>query len=140
MTQKDIRQIQLAKASIYTGCKLMMHRLNLSSVDQVKIAGAFGTHVDRRLALVMGMFPDVALETVRCVGNAAGDGCRIVLLDRKKRQEADSLCRNVQYIELTLEKTFQQQLVEAIQLPHKSDGFPNLERMLNSGGSSGVGE
>ena len=139
VTQKDIRQIQLAKASIYTGCKLMMHRLNLPAVDRVKIAGAFGTHVDRRLALVMGMFPDAALETVSCVGNAAGDGCRIVLLDRKKRQEADFLCRNVQYIELTLEKTFQQQLVEATQIPHMSDAFSNMERMLNSGGSSGAG-
>jgi len=124
VTQKDIRQIQLAKASIYTGCKLMMQRLNLPAVDRVKIAGAFGTHVDRRLALVMGMFPDAALETVSCVGNAAGDGCRIVLLDRNKRPEADSLCRNVKYIELTLEKNFQQELVEATQLPHMTDSFP----------------
>jgi uncharacterized 2Fe-2S/4Fe-4S cluster protein (DUF4445 family) len=134
VTQKDIRQIQLAKASIYTGCKLMMHRLNLRAVDRVKIAGAFGTHVDRRLALVMGMFPDAALETVSCVGNAAGDGCRVVLLDRKKRQEADFLCRNVQYIELTLEKDFQHQLVEATQLPHMTDSFPHrLEQCFGFG-------
>ena len=124
ITQKDIRQIQLAKASIYTGCKLMMRRLNLSTVDQVKIAGAFGTHVDRRLALVMGMFPDAPLETVTCVGNAAGDGCRIVLLDRKKRLEADRICKSVTYIELTLEPDFQHQLIEATQLPHMTDIFP----------------
>ncbi len=124
ITQKDIRQIQLAKASIYTGCKLMMRRLNLSTVDQVKIAGAFGTHVDRRLALVMGMFPDAPLETVTCVGNAAGDGCRIVLLDRKKRLEADRICKSVTYIELTLEPDFQHQLIEATQLPHMTDVFP----------------
>jgi uncharacterized 2Fe-2S/4Fe-4S cluster protein (DUF4445 family) len=124
ITQKDIRQIQLAKASIYTGCKLMMRRLNISAADQVKIAGAFGTHVDRRLALVMGMFPDAPLETVSCVGNAAGDGCRIVLLDRKKRKEADQICRSVTYIELTLEPDFQHQLIEATQLPHMTDSFP----------------
>jgi uncharacterized 2Fe-2S/4Fe-4S cluster protein (DUF4445 family) len=126
ITQKDIRQIQLAKASIYTGCKLMMRSLNLSSADQVKIAGAFGTHVDRRLALVMGMIPDTPLDTVTCVGNAAGDGCRIVLLDRKKRHEADKVCRNVTCIELTLEADFQQQLIEATQLPHMRDHFPHL--------------
>jgi len=132
ITQKDIRQIQLAKASIYTGCKLMMRRLNLSKVDRVKIAGAFGTHVDRRLALVMGMFPDAPLETVSCVGNAAGDGCRIVLLDRKKRQEADQICRSVTYIELTLEADFQQQLIEATQLPHMTDLFPHLREVPES--------
>ncbi len=130
ITQKDIRQIQLAKASIYTGCKLMMRRLNLSGADHVKIAGAFGTHVDRKLALVMGMFPDAPIETVTCVGNAAGDGCRIVLLDRKKRQEADRICRSVTYIELTLEKDFQHELVAAIQLPHMTDGFPHLEGVV----------
>ena len=128
ITQKDIRQIQLAKASIYTGCKLMMRRLNLPAADRVKIAGAFGTHVDRRLALVMGMFPDAPLETVSCVGNAAGDGCRIVLLDRKKRLEADQVCKNVTYIELTLEKDFQHQLIEATQLPHMTDCFPHLSQ------------
>lgn len=129
ITQKDIRQIQLAKASIYTGCKLMLRRLKLSAADQVKIAGAFGTHVDRRLALVMGMFPDSPLETVTCVGNAAGDGCRIVLLDRKKRLEADRICKSVTYIELTLEPDFQHQLIEATQLPHMTDSFP-LQRDL----------
>ena len=126
ITQKDIRQIQLAKASIYTGCRLMLRRLNLSSADQVKIAGAFGTHVDRGLALAMGMFPDAPLETVTCVGNAAGDGCRIVLLDRKKRREADRICRSVTHIELTLEEDFQHQLIAATQLPHMTDLFPHL--------------
>jgi uncharacterized 2Fe-2S/4Fe-4S cluster protein (DUF4445 family) len=133
ITQKDIRQIQLAKASIYTGCKLMMRRLNLATVDQVKIAGAFGTHVDRRLALVMGMFPAAPLETVTCVGNAAGDGCRIVLMDRKKRQDADRICRSVTYIELTLEADFQHQLIEATQLPHMTDPFPHLRQASERG-------
>jgi len=127
ITQKDIRQIQLAKASIYTGCKLMMRKLDLATVEQVKIAGAFGAHVDRKLALVMGMFPDAPLETVTCVGNAAGDGCRIVLLDRKKRLEADQICKSLTYIELTLEEDFQHQLIEATQLPHMTDTFPHLQ-------------
>lgn len=128
ITQKDIRQIQIAKASIYAGCKLMLRRLNLSTADRIKIAGAFGTHVDRKLAMVMGMFPDSPLENVSSVGNAAGDGCRIVLLDRKKRIEADRICRSLNYIELTLEKDFQQELVEATQLPHMTDIFPHIRK------------
>ena len=57
ITQKDIRQIQLAKGALYTGCKLMMRRMGIDKVDTIKIAGAFGTHVAREKALIMGLFP-----------------------------------------------------------------------------------
>ena len=85
ITQKDIRQIQLAKGALYAGCKLMMRRMGMDKVENVKIAGAFGTHVDREKALIMGLFPDCELEKITMVGNAAGDGCRAALLNRKKR-------------------------------------------------------
>ncbi|MEN8246970.1 MAG: ASKHA domain-containing protein, partial [Thermodesulfobacteriota bacterium] len=126
ITQQDIRHIQLAKASIYTGCKLMMRKLGVDKVDRVKIAGAFGSHVDCKLALVMGMFPDCAVENIRSVGNAAGDGCRAALLDRDKRLEANRIARQVEYIELTLEEDFQRHLMEAIQFPHMKDTFEHL--------------
>jgi uncharacterized 2Fe-2S/4Fe-4S cluster protein (DUF4445 family) len=119
ITQKDIRQIQLAKASIYTGCKLMMRRLGIDSIDSVKIAGAFGSHIDCGLALAIGMFPDCAIDKIVSIGNAAGDGCRAALLNRNKRLEADWIARNVEYMELTLESDFQRQLMEAIHLPHR---------------------
>lgn len=128
INQKDIRQIQMAKASIYTGCKLMMRRLGITSLDSIKIAGAFGTHIDNNLARMIGLIPDCLPETVSGVGNAAGDGCRIALLNRGKRKEADRLCRLVSYIELTLEDNFQGELVAATQLPHMTDVFPNLEK------------
>ena len=105
ITQKDIRQIQLAKGALYAGCKLMMRRMGLEKVDKVKIAGAFGTHVDRTKALVMGLFPDCEIEKIMSVGNAAGDGCRAALLNVKKRVEANWCSRNVEYIELTVERT-----------------------------------
>ena len=130
VTQQDVRQIQLAKASIYTGCKLMMRTLGVESVDSVKIAGAFGAHIDCKLALVLGMFPDCAMDKIVSVGNAAGDGCRMALLNREKRVESDWIADRVQYLELTLEENFQWQLMEAIHLPHMTDDFPHLKEML----------
>jgi uncharacterized 2Fe-2S/4Fe-4S cluster protein (DUF4445 family) len=130
VTQKDIRQIQLAKGALYAGCKLMVNRMGLEKVDKVKIAGAFGTHVDRTKALVMGLFPDCEIEMIEGVGNAAGDGCRAALLNVKKRVEANWCSRNVEYIELTVEGSFQQEFMEAMQLPHMSDEFPHLKGIV----------
>ncbi len=130
ITQKDIRQIQLAKGALYCGCKLMMRRMGIKTLDKVKIAGAFGTHVDREKALIMGLFPDCALDKVVSVGNAAGDGARAALLNRGKRQEANWVARNVEYIELTVEKDFQQEFMQAMQIPHMKDDFPNLKGLV----------
>jgi len=131
VTQKDIRQIQLAKGALYAGCKLMVKRMGLEKVDTVKIAGAFGTHVDREKALIMGLFPDCEIEKIQGVGNAAGDGCRAALLNVKKRVEANWCSRNVEYIELTVESTFQQEFMGAMQLPHMTDEFPHLEGLVS---------
>ena len=130
ITQKDVRQIQLAKGALYAGCKLMIRRMNVENVDKVKIAGAFGTHVDREKALIMGLFPDCEIEKIVSVGNAAGDGCRAALLNRKKREEADWVSRNVEYIELTVESDFQHEFMGAMQLPHMTDEFPHLEGIV----------
>ncbi len=126
ITQKDIRQIQLAKGALYAGCKLMLNRMGIEKLDKVKIAGAFGTHVDRQKALVMGLFPDCDIEKIESVGNAAGDGCRAALLNKAKREEANWVSRNVEYIELTVEKDFQKEFMGAMQLPHMHDKFPHL--------------
>lgn len=130
ISQKDVRQIQLGKGALYTGCKLMMRRMGLKKVDVIKIAGAFGTHVDKTKALIMGLFPDCDLEMVQAVGNAAGDGARAALLNREKRAEANWVARNVEYIELTVEGDFQQQFMEAMQVPHMKDPFPHLEGIV----------
>ena len=130
VTLKDIRQIQLAKGALYCGCKLMMRRMGIDRVDKVKIAGAFGTHVDREKALIMGLFPDCPVESIVCVGNAAGDGARMALLDRKKRDEANWVARNVEYIELTVEEDFQKQFVQAMHIPHMKDPFPHLKGLV----------
>ncbi len=130
ITQKDVRQIQLAKGALYAGCKLMVKRMGLEKVDTVKIAGAFGTHVDRAKALTMGLFPDCEIEMIKGVGNAAGDGCRAALLNVKKRVEANWCSRNVEYVELTVEPTFERDFMEAMQLPHMTDEFPHLRGVV----------
>ncbi|MCF8082386.1 MAG: ASKHA domain-containing protein [Deltaproteobacteria bacterium] len=130
ITQKDIRQIQLAKGALYTGCKLMMRRMGVDKVDSIKIAGAFGTHVNREKALIMGLFPDCEVEKVLSVGNAAGDGARVALLDRKMRADANWVARNVEYIELTVEEDFEKQFMESMQIPHMTDEFPHLKGLV----------
>ena len=108
----------------------MMRRMGIDRVDTIKIAGAFGTHVDKEKALIMGLFPDCDLESVLSVGNAAGDGARVVLLDRDMRDDANWISRNVEYIELTVEKDFEQQFMESMQIPHMKDEFPHLEGLV----------
>jgi len=130
ITQKDVRQIQLAKGALYAGCKLMIKRMGLKKLDRIKIAGAFGTHVDPTKALVMGLFPDCEIEMIASVGNAAGDGCRAALLNVKKRVEANWCSRNVEYVELTVEPTFEKDFMEAMQLPHMTDPFPHLRGVV----------
>jgi len=131
ITQRDVRQIQLAKGALHAGCILMMRRMGMDNMDKIKIAGAFGTHVDREKALIMGLFPDCEIEKILSIGNAAGDGCRAALLNREKRVEANWVARNVEYIELTVERDFQQQFMEAMQIPHMKDEFPHLEGLVS---------
>lgn len=126
VTQADIRQIQLAKAAIYAGAKLLMRRLGVDQIDRVVIAGAFGAYVDREEALIIGMLPDISPKKIVSVGNAAGDGARMALLDKKKRKEANRVARQVEYVELTIEEGFQEEFLAALSIPHAHDAFPHL--------------
>jgi uncharacterized 2Fe-2S/4Fe-4S cluster protein (DUF4445 family) len=130
VTQGDIRQIQLAKAAIYAGAKLMMRRLGIDRIDRVVIAGAFGTYIDKEEALIIGMLPDISPEKIMSVGNAAGDGARIALLNRKKREEANRIARQVEYMELTIEEGFQEEFVAALHIPHAHDSFRHLKGLV----------
>jgi uncharacterized 2Fe-2S/4Fe-4S cluster protein (DUF4445 family) len=127
VTQNDVRNIQLAKAALYAGAKLLMKRQGVDIVDQIALAGAFGSYIDPKYALLLGLIPDCALEAITAVGNAAGDGARIALLNRHKRLEAQQISRKARYIETAVDPDFQQQFVEALHIPHLSDPFPHLE-------------
>lgn len=132
LTQKDIRNVQLAKGAIYAGAKLMMKRLGIEKLDKVVLTGAFGSYIDKEKALVLGMFPDCDLTQIYAVGNAAGDGARLALLNREKRTEADEIARKVEYVELSIEEQFQKEFIEALQFPHMKDPFPHLKNILFS--------
>ncbi len=117
VVQKDVRAIQLAMAAISTGAQMMLRRMGVDMPDKVILAGAFGAVINPRSALALGMFPDCGLENILVVGNAAGEGARIALLNRDKRIEADRVAREVQYIELTEEPGFNEAFVMATHFP-----------------------
>jgi uncharacterized 2Fe-2S/4Fe-4S cluster protein (DUF4445 family) len=132
VTQDDVRNIQLAKAALYAGVKLLMKRAGVAEVDFITLAGAFGSYIDPKYAMLLGLIPDCPLERVTAVGNAAGDGARIALLNRGKRAEAQTIARWVTYIETAVDPDFQNEFVGAIHIPHASDTFPNLESRLGA--------
>jgi uncharacterized 2Fe-2S/4Fe-4S cluster protein (DUF4445 family) len=129
VTQDDVRNIQLAKAALYAGCKLLMRRRGVDKVDKIVLAGAFGSYIDPLRAMILGLYPDCALENVYAVGNAAGDGARIVLVSKARRAEATLAARRVQYIETAIDPHFQEEFVAAMHLPNKVDMFPHLEAL-----------
>jgi len=126
----DIRAIQLGKAALYAGAKLLMNRLELTTVDRIVLAGGFGSYIDPLHAMILGLIPDCELAHVQAVGNAAGDGARMILLDKAKRAEAQWAARWVRYVETAVEPTFQEEFVGAIDLPHATDPFPHLAVVL----------
>lgn len=130
ITQRDIRQIQLAKAAIYAGCKLLFQKWGIDRVDVVKIAGGFGLHVDPVKILIMGMIPDIDPKKIISIGNAAGTGAIGALLSAGKRAEADWIARKVENVELSRQKDFKEQFLKALSLPHAEDHFPHLEALL----------
>jgi uncharacterized 2Fe-2S/4Fe-4S cluster protein (DUF4445 family) len=130
ISQNDVRAIQLAKAALYAGVKLLMGRLGVSRVDRIKLAGAFGSYINPWHAMVLGMIPDCEPERAVAVGNAAGDGARLALLNREQRAEAVRLVEQVQYVSLAVEPGFQKEFVAAMAIPHASDSFLHLEGSL----------
>ena len=127
ITQADIRAVQLAKAALYVGAQYLMERLGVDHVDEVILAGAFGSYIDKESAMAIGMFPDCDISRVHAVGNAAGDGARIALLDAEKRREAAKVARSVEFIETAAESDFQKKFMDAIAIPHAKDKFPHAE-------------
>ena len=130
VTQADVRAIQLAKAALYAGIKLLMDRYGTTSVDRITLAGAFGSHIDVTYATALGLIPDCDLAKVGSAGNAAGTGARIALLDAGARAEISEVVRRIEKIETALEPAFQAHFVAAMAIPHKRDAFPHLEARL----------
>ena len=126
VTQTDIRAIQLAKGALYAGARLLMDHLGVSAVERIKLAGAFGSYIDPKYAMVLGMIPDCPLDRVTSIGNAAGTGARMALLNRGHRAEVEALVRRVEKIETALEPAFQAHFVNAMALPNAAEPFVHL--------------
>ncbi|MGC1388070.1 MAG: ASKHA domain-containing protein [Steroidobacteraceae bacterium] len=130
ITQNDVRAIQLAKAALYAGIALLMERLGIDHVDRIRLAGAFGSHIDVKYAIILGMVPDCDLANVRSAGNAAGTGARIALLDATSRAVIETLVRRIEKVETAIEPRFQHHFVEAMAIPHKSADYTNLRKVV----------
>jgi uncharacterized 2Fe-2S/4Fe-4S cluster protein (DUF4445 family) len=130
VTQNDVRAIQLAKAALYAGARLLMDHLGVETVDRVKLAGAFGSQIDPLHALVLGLVPDAPVDRVGAAGNAAGTGALIALLSGDARREIERVARTVEKIETAVEPRFQEHFVEAMAIPHASAAPVHLSQAV----------
>ena len=129
ITQDDVRAIQLAKAALRAGIDLLCEHAGVADVEaigSVRLAGAFGAHIDPLYAKVLGLVPDVPVERVRSVGNAAGAGAARALLSAAQRAEIEGAVREVRKIETATEPRFQELFVDAMGFPHTSAPTPHL--------------
>ena len=120
ITQNDVRAVQLAKAALRAGIELLLERAGYLEVDEVRLAGAFGAHIDPFHAMVLGLVPDAPLEAVRAVGNAAGAGAIRALVSAAQRREMEAVVRDVTKVETATEPRFQEHFVAALAIPHRS--------------------
>ena len=127
VTQKDINEIQLAKAAIYTGCSILMKRKNVGveDIDRVFIAGAFGNYISPENAKVIGLIPDVPIEKIKFVGNTAVTGAKMTLISKEMREKAEEISKKVRYLELANDPDFKKEFINALFIPHK---YPNSVR------------
>jgi uncharacterized 2Fe-2S/4Fe-4S cluster protein (DUF4445 family) len=135
ITQKDIRELQLAKAAIYTGCSILMKKKNLreEDIDKLLIAGAFGNYINPENAKIIGLIPDIPTEKVRFVGNTAVMGAKMALISREVREIAESLTKIVRYHELAADPDFNSEFINAIPIPNSIiDRFPSVKKYIQS--------
>lgn len=130
MTQQDVRQIQLAKAALFVAARTLLKRSGLQSPDKIILAGGFGSYIDKEKAMLIGLIPDCELDKVYAVGNAAGDGARIALLNVEKRDEIDAVTRRVERFELPTDPEFQNQFMLATSFPHMSEPFEHIAHLI----------
>lgn len=131
ITQNDVRAIQLAKAALQAGCRLLMDRLGVGEVDEIRLAGAFGSHIDPLHATVLGMIPDCDLDRVRAAGNAAGIGAMMALLSGEARREIEDLVDRIEKIETATEPNFQPEFVNAMGFPNTVHPYPHLSEQVH---------
>ncbi len=126
ITQRDIRQVQLAASALRAGIDLLMEHAGLTEVHDVRLAGAFGTHIDPLYAMVLGLVPDCPVEGVRAVGNSSGAGAVRMLVSAQQRREVAEMATDIVKIETATEPRFQDLFVAAMAFPHATAPHPHL--------------
>ncbi|RLF31788.1 MAG: hypothetical protein DRN07_06460, partial [Thermoplasmata archaeon] len=121
ITQRDIRELQLAKGAIFAGIQILKGELGVSDddIDEILLAGAFGNFIRRSMAKRIGLLPDIPTERIRFIGNAAGAGARLALISRRCREEATAISEKTEYIELGGRPDFQEQFALAMMFPEE---------------------
>ncbi|NYT00304.1 MAG: DUF4445 domain-containing protein [Methanocellales archaeon] len=133
VTQSDIRELQLAKGAIYAGTNILMKELGIKTSDiaEILLAGAFGTSLPKENAQVIGLIPDIPLDSVKDIGNAAGVGSKMALISKNARLKAALLSKKVEYVELSGRKDFQDEFMDAMFFPHSNlNNFPHVKELL----------
>jgi uncharacterized 2Fe-2S/4Fe-4S cluster protein (DUF4445 family) len=131
ITQNDVRAIQLAKAALNAGVRLLMDHAAITGFDSVRLAGAFGNHIDPEYALVLGLIPPCDPAIARNVGNAAGSGAVRALLSQAARREIAQVARQIVKIETAIEPGFQAHFVRAMGFPDSDDAAPRRSGRSN---------
>jgi uncharacterized 2Fe-2S/4Fe-4S cluster protein (DUF4445 family) len=131
ITQNDIREIQMAKAAIQAGTLVLLDELDVAAVERVVLAGGFGNYIDPEAAMTIGLYPDVDLELVDFLGNAAGIGAQLALLNTTNRTEARQILDEVEYYEIAGTDIFRDHFLDAMYLPHRDfDRYPHVKARL----------
>jgi uncharacterized 2Fe-2S/4Fe-4S cluster protein (DUF4445 family) len=123
VSQKDVRAVQLAKSALYAGAKTLMKLYGTDTIDEIVLAGAFGSYIDKENALKLGLYPDCHLDNVKVVGNAAGLGARLALFNIDKRNEANEVSKKVEFVEIATNIEYQNLFAKAMAIPHQVDSF-----------------
>jgi uncharacterized 2Fe-2S/4Fe-4S cluster protein (DUF4445 family) len=129
VTQKDVREIQLAKAAIYAGCSILMQKKHIREKDikKIFIAGAFGNYINPKNAKLIGLIPDVPIQRIKFVGNTAVIGAKMWLISKEARQTAEMLSKKIRYIELAIDPNFSKEFFSAMSIPHDDpERFPSI--------------
>ena len=130
VTQNDVRAIQLAKAALRAGIDLLLEHAGLETVEDIRLAGAFGAHIDPLYAMVLGLVPDCPLDGVRGVGNAAGAGAVRALVSGEQRREIEGAVRRVIKLDTATAPHFQELFVAAMGFPHTTAPTPQLAELV----------
>jgi uncharacterized 2Fe-2S/4Fe-4S cluster protein (DUF4445 family) len=139
ITQKDVGEIQLAKAAIFAGCSVLMNTRNLKQkdLDRVLVAGTFGSYINPENAKLLGLVPDVATNRIEFVGNTAVTGARMALISKETRETTERISKEIRYLELATAPEFSKELTDAMFIPHRdTDRFPRVNKHFNKYGKA----